>query len=93
MSNRRDFLKLLGLGAIAPIVPKIPIAPTAPAVTSTLLAGKIKTGGLIAKIDGSERMGIRSNGIVDIHDEYMKKFNQMYEQQIWSGNPITNKNI
>lgn len=91
MSNRRDFLKLLGLGAIAPVIPKIPIEPTK-AVTSTVLAGKIKTGGLIANIEGNERMRISSSGIVDIHDEYMRRYNQFYEQQIWSGNPVKNKN-
>lgn len=91
MSNRREFLKLLGLGAIAPIVPKIPVQPTT-AIKSTVLAGKIKTGGLIANIEGNERMRISSSGIVDIHDEYMRMYNQFYEQQIWSGNTVNNKN-
>ena len=92
MSNRRDFLKMLGLGAIAPIVPKIPIEPTK-AVTSTVLAGKINTGGLLAKIendsttlrwgvDGPERFRIHSNAA----------FMEMYEKALWAGNPITNKN-
>ena len=88
MSNRRDFLKMLGLGAIAPIVPKIPVEPTK-AVTSTLLAGKIKTGGLIAKIEGPERMRISSNGDVNL----MGRFNEAYEKALWAGNSQTNKNI
>ena len=87
MSNRREFLKLLGLGAIAPIVPKIPIEP-AKAVTSNLLAGKIKTGGLIANIEGSERMRISSNGDIKL----MERFNEAYEKALWAGNPITDKN-
>lgn len=84
---------MLGLGAIAPIVPKIPIEPTAPAVTSTVLSGKINTGGLLAKIendsttlrwgvDGPERFRIHSNAA----------FMEMYEKALWAGNPITNKN-
>ena len=89
MSNRRDFLKMLGLGAIAPIVPKIPIEPTATAVTSTLLAGKINTGGLIAKIGDSEVMRISSNGDVKL----MERFNEAYEKALWAGNSQTNKNI
>lgn len=86
--NRRDFLKLLGLGAIAPIVPKTPINPTTPTI-----AGKIKTDGLIAKIendsnvlkwtaDGPERFRIYSNASM------MK----MYEEALWQGNPITKDN-
>jgi hypothetical protein len=91
MSNRRDFLKLLGLGAIAPIVPKISAQPTT-AVASTLIAGKIKTGGLIPKIEGAERMRITSSGMFHINDGYMKKFNEQYEKALWSGNEVNNKN-
>ena len=89
MSNRRDFLKMLGLGAIAPIVPKIPVAPTATAVTPTFISGKIKTGGLIAKIEGSEVMRISSNGDIKL----MERFNEAYEKALWAGNSQTNKNI
>lgn len=99
MSNRRDFLKLLGFGAIAPILPKIPVEPTT-SVTSTLLSGKINTGGLIANIEGPERFRISSNGDIGVGtymyaDDYklMQKFNEAYEKQLWSGNPITDKNI
>jgi hypothetical protein len=92
MSNRRDFLKLLGLGAIAPVIPKIPIEP-AKAVTTNVLVGKIKTGGLIANIennsstlrfgvDGPERFRIYAN----------QSMSKMYEEALWFGNPITNKN-
>jgi len=98
MSNRRDFLKMLGLGAIAPIVPKISIEPTK-AVTSTILAGKINTGGLIANLEGPERMRVSSNGDIGIGtymyaEDYklMQRFNEAYEKQLWAGNPITNKN-
>ena len=67
MSNRRDFLKMLGLGAIAPIAPKIQILTnSAPAVTPTFISGKIKTGGLIANINGSELMRVSSNGDVKL---------------------------
>ena len=86
MSNRRDFLKMLGLGAIAPIAPKIKVLTnSAPAVTPTLLAGKIKTGGLIANIEGSEVMRISSNGDIKL----MERFNEAYEKALWAGNPIT----
>ena len=92
MSNRRDFLKLLGLGAIAPVIPKIPIEPTK-AFAPTVLAGKIKIGGLIANIennsntlrlgvDGPERFRIYAN----------QSMSKMYEEALWYGNPITNKN-
>lgn len=92
MSNRRDFLKLLGIGAIAPVIPKLPIEPTK-AVTANVLAGKIKTGGLIANIenngsilrwdvDGPERFKIYSGA------DFMTR----YEEALWAGNPITNKN-
>lgn len=92
MSNRRDFLKLLGLGAIAPIIPKIPLEPTK-SVAPTVFAGKIKTGGLIANIennsdtlrfgvDGPERFRIYAN----------QSMSKMYEEALWYGNPITNKN-
>ena len=81
--NRRDFLKLLGLGAIAPIVPKINPEPT-------LTVGKIKTDGLLAHIEnnkqsiewstnGPERFRIYSNASM------MK----MYEDALWQGNAIT----
>jgi hypothetical protein len=86
--NRRDFLKLLGLGAIAPIVPKINPEPTTTA--PTLISGKIKTDGLLAHIennkqsvewrtDGPERFRIYSNASM------MK----MYEDALWQGNAIT----
>jgi hypothetical protein len=91
MSNRRDFLKLLGLGAIAPVIPKIPVQPTT-AITPTLIAGKIKTGGLIPKIEGAERMRISSSGMFYLNDGYMKKFNEQYEKALWSGNEVNNKN-
>jgi hypothetical protein len=91
MSNRREFLKLLGLGAIAPVIPKIPVESTK-AVTSGIIPGKIKVDKFLANIEGPERMRISSIGIVDIHDEYMRRYNQFYEQQIWSGNAVTNKN-
>ena len=92
MSNRRDFLKLLGLGAIAPVIPNIPIEPTK-SVAPTVLAGKIKTGGLIANIEqdksilrwdvnGPERFKIYSGA------DFMTRF----EEALWYGNPITNKN-
>lgn len=88
MSNRRDFLKLLGLGAIAPVIPKIAAEPTT-AVTNTLLAGKIKTGGLIANIenngstlrwdvDGPEKFKIYSGA------DFMTR----YEEALWQGNSI-----
>jgi hypothetical protein len=91
MSNRREFLKLLGLGAIAPVIPKTPVEPTT-AIKSTVLAGKIKTGGLIVNVEGSERMRISSSGMFSINDGYMKKFNEQYEKAIWSGNAVNNKN-
>lgn len=89
--NRRDFLKLLGLGAIAPIVPKITPEPTTNA--PIISVGKIKTNGLIAHIednkqtikwstDGPERFRIYSNASM------MK----MYEEALWQGNPITKDN-
>jgi hypothetical protein len=89
MSNRRDFLKLLGIGAIAPVIPKIQAESTAP----KLLSGKIKTGGLLAHIEnnkqsvswdvnGSEKFRIYSNASM------MK----MYEDALWYGNTETLKN-
>lgn len=96
--NRRDFLKLLGLGAIAPIVPKINPEPTTTA--PTLIAGKIKTGGLIANIEAPERMRISSNGDIGIGtymyaDDYkfMQRFNEAYEKQLWAGNAITEDKV
>lgn len=91
MSNRREFLKLLGLGAIAPVIPKIPIEPTK-TVTSTIIAGKIKVDKFLANLEGSERMRISSNGMFSINDGYMKKFNEQYEKALWSGNAVNNKN-
>lgn len=99
MSNRRDFLKLLGLGAIAPIVPKIPIEPTK-AVTSGIIPGKIKVDKFLANIEGPERMRISSNGDVGVGtymyaEDYklMQRFNEAYEKALWAGNSQTNKNI
>ena len=98
MSNRRDFLKLLGLGAIAPIVPKIPIEPTK-VVTSGIIPGKIKVDKFLANIEGPERMRISSNGDIGVgtymySEDYklMQRFNEAYEKQMWAGNTITNKN-
>ena len=88
MSNRRDFLKMLGIGAIAPIVPKIPIEPTK-AVTSGIIPGKIKVDKFLANIEGPERMRISSNGDI----KFMQRFNEAYEKALWAGNSQTNKNI
>lgn len=99
MSNRRDFLKMLGLGAIAPIVPKIPIEPTK-AVTSGIIPGKIKVDKFLANIEGPERMRISSNGDVGVGtymyaEDYklMQRFNEAYEKALLAGNSQTNKNI
>jgi hypothetical protein len=90
MSNRRDFLKKLGFSALIPIVPKLPVE-EAVSTAPTLLKGKIKTGGLLAHIedngtafttDGPERFRIYSNASM------MK----MYEDALWKGNTITDKN-
>lgn len=87
MSNRREFLKALGLSALIPIVPKLPITEQT-VIKPTLLEGKIKTGGLLAHIeenkttlttDGPERMRIYSNG----------RMMNMYEDALWRGDCIT----
>lgn len=92
MSNRRDFLKMLGLGAIAPIVPKITIEPTT-AVTPTLLAGKIKTDGLLAKIENDSRI-LRwdTEGPEKFRIYSGADFMTRYEEALWAGNLTTNKN-
>lgn len=93
MSNRRDFLKKLGFSALIPIVPKLPIE-EAVSTAPTLLKGKIKTGGLLAHIeenkqtltfgvDGPERMRLYSG------NDFMTRFNMMYEDALWKGNTIT----
>jgi hypothetical protein len=95
MSNRRDFLKKLGFSALIPIVPKLPITESN-VIKPNLLEGKIKTGGLLAHIeenkqtltfgvDGPERMRLYSG------KDYMTRFNMMYEDALWKGNPITDK--
>lgn len=92
MSNRRDFLKKLGFASLAPIVPKIATTEAVSTVTAPLIAGKINTGGLLAKIeedksilkwstDGPERMRLYAG----------KDFITRYEQALWQGNSITNK--
>lgn len=84
MSNRRDFLKLLGFGAISPIIPKIPVEYTED-INTKVLSGKIKTGGLVSKIE-NDGITFNTNGAERMRLYTNSSMMKMYEDSLWFGN-------
>lgn len=60
--SRRRFIKSITGMLVATAIPKVPEVTPEPETQPKYIAGKIKTGGLIANISGQERMRIKSDG-------------------------------
>lgn len=66
--SRRRFLKNITGMLVATAIPKTPEGKPEEQ-TKTHYAGRIKVGDMIAKVNGDERMRIRSNGSIYINYE------------------------
>ena len=67
--SRRRFLKNITGMLVATAIPKTPEVKPEEETNKMYIAGKIKVGDMIAKIEGSEKMRITSSGSIYINYE------------------------
>lgn len=67
--SRRRFLKNITGMLVATAIPKTPEVKPEEETSKMYIAGKIKVGDMIAKVEGKERMRITSSGSIYINYE------------------------